>query len=104
MTMNNIIIQNIKVSQITLDQTINAIQDLLKTNQFHYIITLNPEILIRAQSLPKIKAIIQNATLCTADGVGIRLYSKLKKNITLPKVTGIQLTENLLKPYSLYSI
>ena len=59
------------------------------------VVTLNPEIAMRAQRDDGLRAIIQRAALVTPDGVGIALALRWRGYRTPARVTGVDLVEAL---------
>ncbi|HEV8194861.1 MAG TPA: WecB/TagA/CpsF family glycosyltransferase, partial [Ktedonobacterales bacterium] len=73
-------------------QRISGADALRRTAQ---VITLNPEILMRARTLPGLRALIEAADLVVADGVGI-LWTAWMLATPLPgRVTGVDLVQGL---------
>lgn len=59
------------------------------------VVTLNPEILMRARTLPGLRALIRSADLVVADGAGI-LWAARMLGTPLPiRVTGVDLVQGL---------
>ncbi len=64
----------------------------------HTVITLNPEIVIQAETDPTLAAVIRKASLVTADGVGIVWAAQTLLGVKLPaRVTGVDITVKLLE-------
>lgn len=61
------------------------------------VITLNPEIIVQAQSNPTLRAAIEQADLITADGVGIVWAARRLHGVSVPRATGIDLATELMK-------
>ena len=61
----------IKIDAITTDQVLEKIKDFLTESKFHYLVTANPELALKAWADPKLLPIIHSADLVTADGVGL---------------------------------
>jgi N-acetylglucosaminyldiphosphoundecaprenol N-acetyl-beta-D-mannosaminyltransferase len=92
-------ILGIEFSNRSLNETVELIDKKLLENRnktFH-IITANPEIALDIERDPQLKKISMEADLITADGIGIILASKLKKNPLPERVTGYELLLELLK-------
>ena len=95
--MNTIEVLSYPLADITYDEVVFSIQKRLTEPGFTYIITLNPEILIRADQDPEVSAIIKNAFLCLADGSGLILASRFLYKKAPSKITGMDLTTMLLE-------
>lgn len=92
-------ILGIEFSNRSLKETVELIDKRLMDTRgktFH-IITANPEIALDIERDAELKKISLEADLITADGIGIILASKLKKNPLPERVTGYELLLELLK-------
>jgi N-acetylglucosaminyldiphosphoundecaprenol N-acetyl-beta-D-mannosaminyltransferase len=95
---NTITIAGIKIYNQTLSSLLSEInlQDT-HNQQLKAILTANPEIIVQAQDDPKLKEILNSAWLAIPDGVGISLAAKFQKRKISERITGIELTKQLLK-------
>ena len=92
---NKVEILGCNVDKIDMDETLQKIGDFIQSGNPHHIITLNAEIIYKAQSDPKLKTIINEADLVTPDGSGVVWASKYLNSPMPERVTGIDLTQNL---------
>lgn len=69
-------------------------------NPVHFIVTLNAEILYKAQTDEKLMSIIQSADLITADGTGIVIAAQKLCHEEIVRVTGIDLMQELCRQSS----
>lgn len=84
-----------RIHRVTMAETLNHIENFIKNNSPHQVITLNAEILYRATQDPQLMQIINQAALVTPDGAGI-LWAGRKLGQPLPeRVTGIDLVQAL---------
>ncbi len=83
------------VDRIDMDGALQKIDEFIKSDKPHHIITLNAEIIYKAQSDPKLKSIINQAHLVTPDGAGVVWAAKYLKAPVPERVTGIDLTLKL---------
>ena len=88
-----ITIAGVKIDQINLTGCLEKISGFLKSPKQHYIVTVNPEFVVAAQKNPEFKNVLNNADIATCDGIGLVWASGGK----LTRVTGVDLTEALLK-------
>jgi N-acetylglucosaminyldiphosphoundecaprenol N-acetyl-beta-D-mannosaminyltransferase len=102
---NNVIIRIIKINilgiqidKITFQEVLNKIEFFLKSNDNHYITTVNPEMVIAAQKDKEFKDILNKADISVPDGIGILWASKFLSNkhcytVTLMKlfISGLSL-------------
>ncbi|MBU1039100.1 WecB/TagA/CpsF family glycosyltransferase [Patescibacteria group bacterium] len=87
-----------KISDLSIDQTIEKIVDLIKTPGKHLILTANPEILVKAFFNKEYYLVLSSADLILADGFGIILAARyLKKSIRNGRVTGVDLLKEIAK-------
>ena len=83
------------VDRIGMDQTLQKIAEFIQSRKPHHIITLNAEIIYKAQSDPRLKEIINEADIVTPDGSGVVWASKHLNAPVPERVTGIDLTLKL---------
>lgn len=102
--MNFIPLLGYKIADLPMEKILKKINNWLPENKFRYLVTLNPEILIKARKHKEIKKILKNADLCVADGTGLIQASRLINKQKPAKITGADLTIELLKQgeYSFY--
>lgn len=61
------------------------------------VVTLNPEIVVRAEREPRLRRAISRADLCVADGVGI-VWAARRAGVPLPgRVPGVELAEAAMR-------
>lgn len=63
---------------------------------FFHIVSLNPEIIVAAQHDDEFKAILNNAAMVLADGVGLKLAGVILGISVGERVTGVQMMEELI--------
>lgn len=85
------------VDGLTTDQFVDAISLKLTGGSPCFVITLNPEMLYRAQRENDLMGIIKKADLVTADGVGIVWACRMAGRPVPERVTGIDLMMRLLE-------
>ena len=90
--MNQVKILDIKVNEITTKEVLEKIKSFLLSDRQHYIVTLNPEMVVEAQKNNHFKKIINEADIVIPDGTGILFANKFLNHKTLPKkITGVDL-------------
>lgn len=77
---------------LSLDEVARRICALIERRQQAHIVTLNPEIVMRARRDAGLARIIREARLVTADGVGILWALRLVGRRVPERVTGVDLT------------
>jgi len=83
------------IDRLDMNETLQKIEEFIQSGKPNHIITLNAEIIYKAQSDPKLKEIINNADLVTPDGSGVVWASKYLNAPVPERVTGIDLTLKL---------
>ncbi|MGE5578148.1 MAG: WecB/TagA/CpsF family glycosyltransferase [Syntrophothermus sp.] len=101
----------VAVDDLTMEEALARIEDFIRSGRPHQVVTANPEMVMRSRRDPELAAILREAALVTADGVGIvwasRQLSKppnkpsdkpVEPNTPLAeRITGVELTTALLK-------
>ncbi len=85
------------VARVTLEETIERIDEFVKSGQPHQIVVVNAAKIVRMDHDPELREIILNADLVAADGVPIVWASKVL-GMPLPgRVNGTDLMEKLIE-------
>ncbi|PKR77790.1 glycosyltransferase [Halalkalibacillus sediminis] len=74
----------------------NEIVPAIKSDEKRFIITANPEIVMHAYNDESYKTIMNQADYVIADGIGIIIASKIKKNPLPERIPGFELMNDLL--------
>lgn len=81
--MDKIEILGVRVSNISFEQALNATISYIERGGKHYIVTPNPEFIVRAASDKTFRDILNNADIALPDGFGLRLANtKLSHTVT----------------------
>lgn len=96
-------ILGLQIDAYSLKQAVSSIKAMLKTSSMDQVVTVNPEFLIRAEKEPNFKQLLKEASLRTADGVGVSLFS----NFSFNRASGVDLILALAEelesdPYSFF--
>ncbi len=95
--MGRIEILGLPLDPVDRGEALTRIEGFLSRPGLDPVVTLNPELVVRAASDPTLRAAVHRASLVTADGVGILWAAARLAGTRLPeRVTGIELTEALL--------
>ena len=86
-------ILGVKIDNLSLNEVLNKVEGFLKDDKQHYIVTPNPEFLVKAQKDEEFKRILNNADLSIPDGVGLILASILYGDKIKQRITGVDLME-----------
>jgi N-acetylglucosaminyldiphosphoundecaprenol N-acetyl-beta-D-mannosaminyltransferase len=98
--MDRINIHGVNISNITMREAVEKIQEWINGDSIHAVYTPNSEIIMQAQRDPELKSILNNAGLLIPDGAGVVLASKILKTPLKSKVSGIDLVKNLFETFS----
>ncbi|GLC29713.1 WecB/TagA/CpsF family glycosyltransferase [Clostridium omnivorum] len=98
---------NTAVDNITMDQAISAIDNLILIRENSYIVTPNVDHIVRIESDTEFREIYDNASLVLTDGQPLIWISKLLKTPIVEKVSGSDLFPKVcelaaLKGYTMY--
>ncbi len=86
-------ILGVKIDNLTRKEALLKLEDFLKSGKQHYIVTPNPEFLVRASKDEKFKSILNKADLSLPDGVGLIFVSYYSKNPLKERITGVDFME-----------
>ncbi|MEA3398658.1 MAG: WecB/TagA/CpsF family glycosyltransferase [Patescibacteria group bacterium] len=94
--MGKINILGINLNILSRTAVIKKIEEFLKDGKQHYIVTPNPEIVLKAQKDEEYFYIINKADIQLMDGMGLKIAGwMMGKNI--PRVTGADIVKDILK-------
>ncbi|WP_105317354.1 WecB/TagA/CpsF family glycosyltransferase [Thermus tenuipuniceus] len=98
--MERVDLLGLPLDPVGMEEALARIQGFLKEEGTHQVVTLNPEIAVRAQEDQALKQAILEAELVTPDGVGILWAAKRLLGLELKeRVTGVDLTLALLSRF-----
>ncbi|MBU2068490.1 WecB/TagA/CpsF family glycosyltransferase, partial [Patescibacteria group bacterium] len=86
-------ILGIKIDNLNMEEVLKRIDSFLKDDQQHYLVTPNPEFLVKAQKDKKFREILNQADLSIPDGVGLIFASWILGQPIKERVAGIDLME-----------
>jgi len=87
-------ILDVRVDNLTMDEALWKIRGFLTDGQQHYIVTPNPDFLLKAQKDEEFKKILNKADLSLPDGIGLIFASWLTGERLRKRVAGVDLIEN----------
>jgi N-acetylglucosaminyldiphosphoundecaprenol N-acetyl-beta-D-mannosaminyltransferase len=96
-------ILGVKIDPVTMKEAVHKAEEFLNSEDQHYMVTPNPEMIIDAQKDPEFMKILNEADLAIPDGAGLIKISKLLKLALKEKVSGVDFVEKLLKDLHLRS-
>jgi N-acetylglucosaminyldiphosphoundecaprenol N-acetyl-beta-D-mannosaminyltransferase len=88
-------ILSIPVDDVTIAEVVEQACDWVRgeAGTVHQIVTVNPEFIIAARANPGFRAVLEQADLSTADGIGVLLAARLLGQPLRSRVTGVDLVE-----------
>lgn len=90
----------VRVDNVTMDETVYGITEAIQDKNPYSVVTVNPELVMVAQSNSKFKEFIKDADRVTPDGVGLRIVGRLTGRSLKERVTGVDLCDRLAKEAS----
>ncbi len=91
-SMDKINILGTEINKINYQETLLKIEKFIADQKQHYIVTPNPEIILKASQDIYYRGVLNNASLSLADGFGLILGSWFLGDPIYHRVTGIDLT------------
>ncbi len=82
----------VNIDDVQINEAIDLVKSWLKGREKHYIVTPNPEFVVKAQNDPEFKKVLNEADLAVPDGVGLNWFGGVKN-----RVPGVDLMEDLVK-------
>ena len=88
-------ILGVRIDNLTMNEVLHKIQDFLRDGRQHYIVTVNPEFIVKAQKDREFCEILNNADLAIADGIGVIWASRIGGKPLKERVAGADLVKSL---------
>lgn len=85
-------ILGVNITNIDKNKLKKNISEIVNGNKFNYIVTLNPEILLKAAKDEELFYVVNSADFVPADGIGLKFAALLTGKI-IPRITGVEITE-----------
>lgn len=107
MPMNKEKFLNTYINNVTMEDTINNIEEMIKNNKKSYIVAINVDVVMKIEEDAKLKKITDNADMVLVDGKPLIWISKIKKHPIKEKISGSDLVPKLCevannKRYSIF--
>lgn len=98
---------NTFVSNVTMEETICNIEEMINNNEKSYIVPINVDVVIKIEKDEELKKIVDSANMVLIDGTPLVWISKLKKRPVKEKISGSDLVPKLFevaanKGYSIF--
>lgn len=94
------VILGAKVDAVDMEGAVDRIRRFIREGTSHHVITLNAEIIYRAQQEPELMQVINQADLVTPDGAGVVWAARYLGTPVPERVTGIDLMLELARAAS----
>lgn len=88
-------ILGVKIDNLIIEEALRKVEGFLEDGQQHYIVTPNPEFLVKAQKDEEFRKILNQADLAVADGIGLIFASWFLGQPLKQKITGTDLMEKI---------
>ena len=95
--MDKVNILGVKVDAVTIDEAVNAILGFLDEDKFHSVFTPNSEIIMAAYKDSEFCALLNRASLLTADAIGVVYASKILKKPITERAAGYDIACKLIE-------
>ena len=92
-----VLVCGIPVANLTEDEAVDAIDELISKGVSHYGVVVNASKIVAADRDEKLKQVLLEADLVTADGMSVVWASRLLGRPLKQRVTGIDLFERLVE-------
>ncbi|SDE60198.1 N-acetylmannosaminyltransferase [Thermus arciformis] len=98
--MERLTLLGLPLDPVDMEEALKRLGGFLREERTHQVVTLNPEIAVRAQEDEALRRAVLEAELVTPDGVGILWAVRRLHSLSLKeRVTGIDLTLALLRRF-----
>lgn len=89
-------ILGVKIDDFTLKEAISKGIELLAEDDFHYIVTPNPEFILSAKKEEPFREILNQADLSLADGIGVIYAAKILGTPLKGRAPGVDFAQGLM--------
>ncbi|MCL2837484.1 MAG: WecB/TagA/CpsF family glycosyltransferase [Oscillospiraceae bacterium] len=94
---NKINILGVNIDNLSFNDTFEKAKSLIETNETDMIFTPNPEIIMLARNDETFENILNSASICTPDGIGVVYGAKILKTPLVERVAGFDLATALIE-------
>lgn len=95
--MDKVNILGVNVDMVNISQAVDVIMDFFNEDKLHSIFTPNSEIIMRAYKDEEFCKLLNNASLLTADGIGVVYASKILKKPISERAAGYDIACKVLE-------
>lgn len=94
---DSVSILGVRVDSVTLSEAADNVENYIGTEGSRMIVTANPEIIMLALQDVEFSAILAEAEMVTADGIGLVIGAKIVGQPLPDRVTGIDLSQEIFR-------
>lgn len=95
--MHRSIILGVEIDSISKEKILQRIKQLVHSNKQHFIVTPNPEIVIKAQKDENYRQILNKSSISIPDGIGLLYASLILGTSIKERITGTDLVRDLAR-------
>lgn len=88
---------NTYVNNVSMEETIQAIENMIATNKKSYVVAINVDVVIKIENDKYLKKIVDEADMVLVDGQPLVWISKWHKRTVKAKISGADLVPELCK-------
>ena len=82
---------NTYINNVTMPETIAAIEQMIETNKKSYVVAINVDVVMKIEQDPYLKKIVDNADMVLVDGKPLVWISKMHGKPLKAKISGSDL-------------
>jgi N-acetylglucosaminyldiphosphoundecaprenol N-acetyl-beta-D-mannosaminyltransferase len=86
----------VRIDNVTMTEALDKIRDFLNDGRQHYIVTVNPEFIVKAQKDEEFLEILNTADLAIPDGAGLLWAAKRLEEPLKERVAGVDLIQRIM--------
>src|SRR5208283_3381978 len=92
---STVTILGVQIDRITIENAVDTIEEMIKYQNKHLIVPVNPEMIMTAQHNPEFLRAINNASLALPDGIGVIWASRLYGTPIETRITGVDTVQSV---------
>lgn len=86
---------NTYIDNLSMNETINRIEDMIASKKKSYIVPVNVDVIVKIENDPYLKKVVDEADMVLVDGKPLIWISKLQGNEVQEKISGSDLVPKL---------
>lgn len=88
---------NTYVNNVSMDETVHAIEDMIATNKKSYVVAINADVVMKIENDEYLKKVVDEADMVLVDGQPLVWISKWHKRPIKARISGSDLVPELCK-------